>query len=94
MTALRRVEFSDRSELGGDERHDDQLGNSLSRLKLHGLRRVKVDQADTDLSTITGIDDAGTVHDPETLARRAPGTGRHHSHCARRKGEAHPGADE
>ena len=94
MTALRLVQLSDRSELGGDERHDDQLGNSLARLKFHGCRRVKVDQADTDLATITGVDDAGTVHDPETLTRRVSGTGRHHSYCARRKGETHPCADE
>ena len=55
------------TESWSHERHGDQLGNPITRIDDKGFVRIQVDQRDTNLAPIRGIDGARRVHNRNSV---------------------------
>lgn len=76
------------------DRLDDELSDAVTSLDLVGNRRVGVDQQDTKLVTVSGVDQAGSVEARDAVAQRQAAAGEDEARVSRRQRHGDPRGHE
>ena len=73
---------------------DNELRDSLATLDVNAFRRIKINGADLELTTIVGIDETWSVSHGETLSKGEAAAGLHKARKTLRNGNGKAGTNE